>query len=189
VSFTQARTDTISCLTCWSHATAKLDMGDLKDDYQIMQQKMGTDYGDTISRLETLFKAAVPKDDYRDHLAEACSMTRMRYLAEHEQLDLQGFAGIIGWVSFTGTQTLTRSHDLQPKRWTAAKELLDAYELDTKCATIRDLQRTISPETKITENPQEAESEPSGLRASCRLFKKRLFRSGKGSPAASGHCK
>jgi len=164
-------------------------MGDLKDDYQIMQQKMGTDHGDTISRLETLFKAAVPKDDYQDHLAEACSMTRMRYLAKHEQLDLQGFAGIIRWVSFTGTQTLTRSHDLQPKRWTAAKAFLDGYELDTKCATRRDLQRTISPETKLSEGPKEVESEPSGLRASCRLSKKRLFCSRKDSAAASGHCK
>jgi hypothetical protein len=96
VSFTQAKTDMISCLICWSHATAKLDMGDLTDDYRNMQQKMGTDHGDTLSRLETLFKAAVPEDEYRDHFADVCTFTRMRYLGEHKGLNLQDFSGIMG---------------------------------------------------------------------------------------------
>jgi hypothetical protein len=154
------------------------------NDYQKMQQKMGADHGDTITRLDTLFKTALP-EKYADALARVCSIARMRYLGDHEVLNFEDVLEILEWVPSAETWALTHSYDLQPKRWTAAEDLLDGENLDSKCATIQKSKHTITPGTKMSENNVEERGKSSGLRASF----KRLLRHGRGSAAASGDSK
>jgi len=76
-----------SSLICWSHATAEqVDLGENADVYEKTQQKMRTNHKSTIARLEALFQTAKPRQTELVAFAKECSVARLRYLSDHEEL-------------------------------------------------------------------------------------------------------